>query len=106
MRGNCPTSPACGFCFRILVVQLLMAKARRKTPKSGASATTGEFRVHRTRMAIHNLTDRVNDVRYWRSQTPGARLAYMEYLRLINYGEAAVTGRLKRVFEVTQLHAR
>ncbi|MFL5240732.1 MAG: hypothetical protein ACJ8FY_01375 [Gemmataceae bacterium] len=54
-------------------------------------------RVKRQRLSIGRLADSAGDVEFWRSQSPQARLAYMEYLRLINYGQAAVSGRLKRV---------
>jgi hypothetical protein len=87
-----------------------MAKARRKTRKPNearSSARAGpppaELRVRRTRMAVNRLTASTDDVQFWRSQSAAARLAHMEYLRLINYGEAALAGRLKRVFEIAQL---
>jgi hypothetical protein len=54
-------------------------------------------------MSVSNLTAPADDVAYWRSRSADERLAHVEYLRLINYGEAAVSGRLKRVFEITQL---
>jgi hypothetical protein len=59
-------------------------------------------RVQRQRISIGRLADLPDAVEFWRSQSPQARLAYMEYLRFINYGQAAVSGRLKRVLEITQ----
>jgi hypothetical protein len=39
------------------------------------------------------------DRAYWHSRTPEERLAHMEFLRRINYGNAA-NGRMERVLEV------
>jgi hypothetical protein len=47
-----------------------------------------------------------DDIQYRRSRSPAARLPYMEYSRLINYGEAAVSGRVKRVLEIIPLSSR
>lgn len=41
------------------------------------------------------------DKEYWHSRTPYERLAYMELLRRINYGNAA-TARLQRVLEIVE----
>ena len=41
------------------------------------------------------------DREYWLSKTIEERLEYMEYLRRVNYGDAA-SGRLQRVFEVVE----
>jgi hypothetical protein len=43
--------------------------------------------------------------RYWRSVSPEERLAAVELLRRINYGEDAATARLQRVFEWAELGA-
>jgi hypothetical protein len=81
-----------------------MKKVRQKQRLSARDPS--EPRVKRDRMSIGNLSATADDVSYWRSQSADARLAYMEYLRRINYGEAATSGRLKRVLEVAQLHPR
>jgi hypothetical protein len=63
----------------------------------------GKYRVKRKKMAVGTLLTPADDVAYWRSQSTAARLRAMELMRQINYGQAATTGRLKRVLEVTQL---
>jgi hypothetical protein len=57
-------------------------------------------------MSVVGLGAAEADVHYWRGQSADARLAYMEYLRLINYGPHAASGRLKKVLEVAQLRPR
>jgi hypothetical protein len=44
-----------------------------------------------------------DETAYWHSRTPEERLEALEFLRRINYGEAACTARLERVFEFAQL---
>jgi hypothetical protein len=58
--------------------------------------------INRRQMSVINLTAPSDIVHYWRSKSAAARLAHMEYLRLINYGPTAISGRLKKVFEVAQ----
>jgi hypothetical protein len=43
---------------------------------------------------------------YWRTRSPEERLAAVELLRRINYGEAATSARLQRVFESAELGRR
>jgi len=90
-----------------------MRESRRKTRNlrvkcagSKGKRVAAEPHVERKEMSVISLKAPADDVHYWRSQSASARLAYMEYLRLINYGQAAVTGRLKRVFEIIQLRSR
>jgi hypothetical protein len=45
------------------------------------------------------------ELAYWRGRTPAERLAAVELLRRITYGEAATTARLQRVFEFAELGA-
>jgi hypothetical protein len=63
----------------------------------------GEYRVNRKKMVIRTLGAGDDDVAYWRSQSPAARMRAMELMRQINYGQAATSARLKRVLEVAQL---
>jgi hypothetical protein len=60
-------------------------------------------RVNRKKMSVTTLQAAADDGAYWRSQSPAVRLRAMELMRQINYGHAAVAGRLKRVLEVAQL---
>jgi hypothetical protein len=62
-----------------------------------------KYRVNRKKLSVAKLGRPSSDVAYWRSQSPNARLRAMELMRQINYGEAAVSGRLKRVLEIAQL---
>ncbi|MEW6249550.1 MAG: hypothetical protein AB1716_02805 [Planctomycetota bacterium] len=62
----------------------------------------GAARLDKRVFGIGTLDDR-DEIAYWRSRTPAERLEAVELLRQINYGEAAVTGRLQRVFEVAEL---
>jgi hypothetical protein len=73
----------------------------KRNPGRGALLT--EPKVNRGRMCVVHLKTAENDVGYWRSQSADARLAYMELLRQINYGQAATSGRLKRVLEIAEL---
>ena len=54
--------------------------------------------VDRTAFSVVDLDDDSQERAYWRSRTPAERLAHLELLRRINYGDAA-TGRQARVIE-------
>jgi hypothetical protein len=60
-----------------------------------------EPRVDRTAFSVVSSFEEADaeDDAYWHSRTPAERLAHLELLRRINYGDAA-TGRLQRVLEV------
>ena len=60
-------------------------------------------RVNRKIVTVSSLDVPIDDGAYWRAQTPAARLRHVEFLRRLNYGEAATSGRLKRVLEVVRL---
>ena len=66
-----------------------------------------EPRVDRTAFSVVSSFDEADaeDDAYWRSRTPAERLAHLELLRRINYGDAA-TGRLQRVLELAWLPRR
>ena len=64
------------------------------------------YRVNRSKIEVLPLHAPPDDIAYWRPRSPRERLLYIEFLRQINYGEAAVSGRLKRVLEITQREAR
>lgn len=61
-----------------------------------------EPRVDRTAFSIVSSFEEAEaeDDAYWASRTPAERMAHLELLRRINYGDAA-TGRLQRVLEIT-----
>jgi hypothetical protein len=52
---------------------------------------------------VFSLSDPTPDRSYWLQKTPDERLSVMEYLRVLNYGEAATSARLQRLFTITQL---
>jgi hypothetical protein len=64
------------------------------------------YRVDRAKIEVVALQAPPDNVTYWRPRSPRERLLFMEFLRQINYGEAALAGRLKRVLEVAQREAR
>jgi hypothetical protein len=60
-----------------------------------------EPRVDRTAFSVFSPFEEADaaDAAYRRSRTPEERLAYLEMLRRINYGDAA-TGRVAKVFDI------
>ena len=60
-----------------------------------------EPRVDRTVFSTASSFEEADeqDAAYWRSRTPEERLAHLELLRRINYGDAA-TARLQRVLDI------
>jgi hypothetical protein len=59
-------------------------------------------RVDRSALAVVPFGEDNGDREYWWSRTPEERLAHVEMLRRINYGDAA-TARLQRVLEITEV---
>jgi hypothetical protein len=57
-------------------------------------------------IAVSHQDAAVSDKEFWASQTREARLQHALELRRINYGTDRVSGRLKRVLEITQRPAR
>lgn len=64
-----------------------------------ADELLSEIRVERTALSVASFDDADDDVAYWWSRTPEERLAHVEVLRRINYGDQT-TGRLKWILEV------
>ncbi|HEY0024308.1 MAG TPA: hypothetical protein VGB24_15435 [Longimicrobium sp.] len=60
-----------------------------------------EPRVDRTAFSVFDSFEEADaaDAAYWRSRTPEERLAHLELLRRINYGERAA-GRMERVLVI------
>jgi hypothetical protein len=58
-------------------------------------------RLDKTKISIFSSFEEAEraDEEYWFSRTPEERLAQLELLRRINYGDAA-TARLQRVLEI------
>jgi hypothetical protein len=82
-----------------------MKRTRKKTRKAvrkRARDALSAVKVNRKRIEVTDLAAPADDVAYWRTRSPAERLQHVEFLRLMNYGQAAVSGRLKRVFEIAQ----
>ena len=58
-------------------------------------------RLDRTAFSLAPAFDESDVKEYWHKRTPAERLAYMEILRRMNYGDKATAG-LQRVFEITK----
>jgi hypothetical protein len=60
-----------------------------------------EPRVDRTAFSVFDSFEEADaaDAAYWRSRTPAERMAHLELLRRINYGDRA-TGRIERVLVI------
>lgn len=60
-----------------------------------------EPRVDRTAFTVFDSFEEADaaDAAYWRSRTPEERLAHLELLRRINYGERAA-GKIERIIVV------
>lgn len=64
-----------------------------------------EMRLDKTKISISNSFDNSDEKEFWLSRTPEERLAYMEKLRRINYGDKAGK-RLQRILEVVKCEWR
>ena len=64
-----------------------------------------QFSLHIDRQAFSVVSIQEQDqfdASYWQNKTPHERLEGLEQTRRILYGEHSTTGRLQRVFEITQ----
>ena len=61
----------------------------------------GMPRLDKTAIMVETLDTMTDDSAYWATQTPAARLAALELMRRINYGDEALA-RLQRVLEVVE----
>jgi len=55
--------------------------------------------LSRAHFSVADLNDKDDADEYWRSRTFAERLAHIEYLRKVNFGDLAQQ-RLQRIFEV------
>jgi hypothetical protein len=58
-------------------------------------------KMDKTVITVSSLFDESDDKAYWLSRTPQERLQYVEMLRRINYGDAAL-GRIQKILEVIE----
>jgi hypothetical protein len=64
-------------------------------------------RLDKSAFSVVSFVEAVDDDRkFWKSKTPGERLAALELLRQIHYGYDPATTRLQRVLEVIELGER
>lgn len=59
------------------------------------------LRIDKTKISISDSFDTTKEKEFWHSRTPQERLAHVERLRRIAYGEEA-TKRMKKVLEIVQ----
>ena len=59
-------------------------------------------RLDKNAFSVHSLTDDLSDKEYWFAKSPEERLAHVEMLRKLNYGDLA-SSRLSRFFEIAEL---
>lgn len=60
-------------------------------------------RLDKTALTVTTLDEADKaDLTYWHSRSVEERLEAIEWLRELNYGKDAVSGRLQRVLEITR----
>ena len=62
-----------------------------------------EIPVDRTKISFSDSFDNTEEKEYWWSRKPQERLAHVERLRRICYGEEALKGMDKSKFEIVQI---
>ena len=62
-----------------------------------------KFTMNKTAFSIGSVDDETDEKAYWLSKSPSERLEIIEFVRRINYSEAATSARLQRFFEVAKL---
>jgi hypothetical protein len=58
-------------------------------------------RLDKSAYRVFSQNDPAPDRDYWLQKTPDERLSAIEYLRVLNYGEAATSARLQRLFTIS-----
>jgi len=61
------------------------------------------MRMDKSVFSVADLSDESDEVAYWQTQTPIARLEALELMRQVMYGYDPSTTRLERFFEVVEL---
>ncbi|MBF0545896.1 MAG: hypothetical protein HQM08_15745 [Candidatus Riflebacteria bacterium] len=51
-----------------------------------------KFQMDKTHFSVVNLHDQPDETAYWLTKTPEERFEALEYLRRMNYGDAACEG--------------
>jgi hypothetical protein len=60
------------------------------------------WKLDRNALSFAPAGSSADDAAWWRSRTPGERLAGIEHLRQVNYGYDPSTSRLQRVLEIVE----
>lgn len=64
--------------------------------------TQQTYRIDRTALTITTLSDSPDDKEFWLTKSAAERLAALEFMRQMMYGNSAATARLQRVLTITQ----
>lgn len=64
-----------------------------------------DLRLDKTKLVLTSSFDNADEKSYWLSRTPEERIAHIEFLRRVNYGDEAAK-RLQRVLEVVKWERR
>ena len=62
-----------------------------------------EMKMDKSQFSVASLSEESDEVAYWQTQTPQARLEALELMRQVMYGYDPSTARLERLFEIAQL---
>jgi hypothetical protein len=63
---------------------------------------TDTYRLDKTAFSVTDMNDIESDKQYWFKKTPIERLEFVEYFRILNYGENVIKSGIQRVFEVIE----
>lgn len=61
------------------------------------------YKIDKSAFASCDLHDGGDEKAYWLSKSPQGRLQAIEIMMRIIYGDAAITQRLQKFFEITEL---
>jgi hypothetical protein len=63
-------------------------------------------KLDKSALRVFSQNDPAPDRDYWLQKTPEERLSAIEYLRVLNYGEAATSARLQRILTIARFGER
>ena len=61
-----------------------------------------EIRLDKTVFEVVEGFDNSSDKEYWLSKTPEERFEFVEYFRVLNYGQNILKSRIQKFFEVVK----
>jgi hypothetical protein len=67
------------------------------------SSIVDTAKLDKAYVRVTALGEAATDCQYWATKSLDERLAAMEYLRGLNYGQAAASARLQRVLTIAEL---